>query len=518
MPNSRAAFAPFAPVFSFDGEGPRAYQDFEDFATEPTAVEALLIEAPGAATVTKNAALLVKPGRVEVLSRRAAAIALLTLQTMAPAGGAGHRTSVRGGGPLTTLVMPKRPATLWHGLWANVPSGEEPPTAAQLPRIFPWLAPTRLSTKDGRKTTPEDVDWRQAFFGMPRRIRLNFEPNVERLPCDLTGRIDEAIVRAYRTRPHGTNYEVWGNIHPLTPHYRRPNDPAFYPVHGQKGRIGYRQWVAMLYGTKNRLSVPAACVSLFVSKRKDDLPRSDRSFRLMAAGYTMDNMKALAFMEAETPDITVPEGGIDAVAEKARDFVAAANVVAGALGQAVKISLYGEDADKRIQRLNDTTPLTTARDCFWSDTNDSFLKRLTPFPCCLRRSWKGKSGRGSGTTGAPCWSTPRLLSSTILPRCRTRSRPMSSVWWMGAGFSCARCWATARAASSFSRTFNSPCPKPRSGRAKPHDHKTWQSATAMGPDRPSLVGCASGQAGRWHAEPWQRSGRARTAAPRGDAD
>jgi len=89
--------------------------------------------------------------------------------------------------------------------------------------------------------------------------------------------------------------------------------------------------------------------------------------------------KVLSFIEAETPDITVHEDGSEAVAEKARDFVAAANEVAKALGHAVKIALYGEDADKRIQRLNDTTPLTTARDRFWVDTNDRFFATLNAF-------------------------------------------------------------------------------------------------------------------------------------------
>jgi CRISPR system Cascade subunit CasA len=371
-----AAFAPFAVGFTFDGEGARAYQDLEDFATKATRVEALLIEAPGAATEKKNATLLVKPGRIEVMSRSAAAMALLTLQKMAPAGGAGNRTSVRGGGPLTTLVVPTRPATLWHRLWANVPPGDAPPTPAEFSRIFPWLAPTRLSSKDGRTTTPEDVDWRQAFFGMPRRIRLDFEPNIGRYACDLTGEIENVIVRTYRTRPHGMNYDVWGGVHPLTPHYRsKAGDPIRYPVHGQEGRFGYQQWVAMLYGAKDGLREPALCVSLFVGVRKDDFSRGDRSFRLMAAGYDMDNMKARAFIEAETPDITVPEGDREAVAEKARDFVAAANEVAGALGQAVKIALYGNGTD--VGR--NTTPLTSARDRFWSDTNDRFFATLNEF-------------------------------------------------------------------------------------------------------------------------------------------
>jgi CRISPR system Cascade subunit CasA len=368
-----AAFAPFKPVFSFDGDGARAYQDHDDITTEPTAIEALLIEAPGAAAVKKNTAFLMKAGRIEVLSRSAAANALLTLQTMAPAGGAGHRTSLRGGGPLTTLVLPKAPATLWHRLWANVPMADEPATPAEFSRIFPWLAPTRLSHAGGQTTTPEDVDWRQAFFGMPRRIRLDFEPNIDQLPCDLTGVIDDVIVRTYRTRPHGTNYEAWGGRHPLTPHYRaKAGDPALYPVHGQDGRIGYRQWVAMLYGDKAGQREPAKCVSLFVSERKDDLPRGERFFRLMASGYAMDNMKALAFVEAETPEITVPEAGADIVATKARDLVAAANVAAVALGQAVKMALYGDGADIGA----DTTPLTTTRDRFWTDTNDRFFSTL----------------------------------------------------------------------------------------------------------------------------------------------
>ena len=395
VPPSRAeleaAFVLFKTVFPFDGDGVRAYQDHEDFASEPKAIEALLIEAPGAATVKKNAAFLVKSRRVEVLSRSAAAIALLTLQTMAPKGGAGHRTSLRGGGPLTTLVLPKAPATLWHRLWANVPIADEPPTLAELPRVFPWLAPTRLSNAGGRTTTPEDVDWRQAFFGMPRRIRLDFEPNTDRLSCDLTGEIDDVIVRTYRTRPHGTNYVAWGGRHPLTPYYRaKATDPVLNPVHGQDGRIGYRQWVAMLYGDKEGQREPAKCVSLWMSARKDDLPRGERSFRLMASGYAMDDMKALAFVEAETPEITVPAAGADAVAAKARDLVAAANVAAGVLGQAVKMALYGHSADVGAN----STPLATTRDRFWADTNDRFFATLNDISTHPNEQLTGEGATG----------------------------------------------------------------------------------------------------------------------------
>ncbi len=148
-----AAFAPLAHAFALDGDGPRFMQDFEDFAADANDVGALLIETPGEATIRKNTDLMVRRGRVGVLSRTAAAMALFTLQTYAPAGGAGNRTSLRGGGPLTTLAVPpplsnEPQMLLWHLLWANVPCGA-PPDPAELPRVFPWLAPTRTSDKGG---------------------------------------------------------------------------------------------------------------------------------------------------------------------------------------------------------------------------------------------------------------------------------------------------------------------------------------------------------------------------------
>jgi CRISPR system Cascade subunit CasA len=371
------AFAPLERAFAFSDAGPQPYQEFADFKAEPTSVEALLIEAPGAETVRKNAALFVKSDRIEVICLSAAAVALLTLQTMAPTGGAGHRTSLRGGGPLTTLVVPNTPSTLWHRLWANVFSDDPPPAAAKLVSIFPWLEPTRLSGQHGKVTTPEDVDWRQAFFGMPRRIRLDVEPNVDRSRCDLTGKVEDNIVRTYRSLPHGVNYEAWGGVHPLTPHYRfKSSDPTRNPVHGHAGRMGYRQWVPMLYGDKEGLREPARCVSLFIHERKDDLPANQRSFRLSAAGYAMVNMKALAFIEAETPDLTVADAEAE-VAQKAKDFVAAASNVAGGLSQAIKIALYGESAEIK----SDVTPLLSARERFWANTHFSFFAMLNEFSC-----------------------------------------------------------------------------------------------------------------------------------------
>src|SRR5262249_18670827 len=195
-----------------DGDGPRFFQDREALEGEATDIGALLIDAPGEKSIRDNADHFVKRGRTGVLSRAGAAIALLTLQTSAPTGGAGHRTSLRGGGPLTTLVLPGQPAkvepTLWQLLWSNVPD-EFHAEPADYKRVFPWLIPTRASDKTGETTTTDLVHPAHAFFGMPRRVRLVFEPNTEKRACDLLGTIDDVVVTKYITRPSGNNYKGW---------------------------------------------------------------------------------------------------------------------------------------------------------------------------------------------------------------------------------------------------------------------------------------------------------------------
>jgi CRISPR system Cascade subunit CasA len=171
----RARFEPFAHAFVLDGDGSRFLQDIDPLTGDASPVEVLFIEAPGAITVKHNKDLLIKHGRLRVLSRPAAAMALYTLQQFAPSGGAGHRTSLRGGGPLVTLVLPaaaaaEKPATLWQRLWLNTPDDcrLDP---ARIEHAFPWLAHTRTSANK-EVVNEGDAQKLQAFFGMPRRIRL----------------------------------------------------------------------------------------------------------------------------------------------------------------------------------------------------------------------------------------------------------------------------------------------------------------------------------------------------------
>lgn len=92
-------------AFELAGKGPRFMQDLQKLNAEPKGIFSLLIDAPGDNTIVNNADHFVKRDTVTSLCPSCCAMALFTMQTNAPAGGAGYRVSLRGGGPLTTLVL-----------------------------------------------------------------------------------------------------------------------------------------------------------------------------------------------------------------------------------------------------------------------------------------------------------------------------------------------------------------------------------------------------------------------------
>jgi CRISPR system Cascade subunit CasA len=374
-----AAFAQLAPAFVLDGSGPRFQQDLAPLGDERVPVSQLFIEAPGANAVRKNLDHFVHRGGIERLSRTGAAIALHCLQTFAPAGGAGNRVGLRGGGPLTTLLAPGTDqnggsAALWRTLWLNVlpTKGEsDDPPRLDLPRIFPWLAPTRVSDKD-LITTPEDVDPLQAYWGMPRRIRFEFEQNVDKRACNLTGIVDDVIVRTYRTRPWGTKYEGWK--HPLSPYYRiKESGTEWLPLHGQPGRIGYRHWVGLVVSDE-RLREPAKA-AVEARRRLNDrsVAHSVRfGARLIASGYEMDKMKARDFTESEMPLHLVREELFQGYSHTVTAMVAGAREVAFILRVSVRQALFGDNAP------SDGGKIADARERFWDLTEPMFGDILAP--------------------------------------------------------------------------------------------------------------------------------------------
>ena len=367
----KQAFAAHQNAFNLDGDGPRFMQDFDVLEGTSVPVSGLLMDAPGSNTLVRNADHFIKRDGIAALGRPAAALALFTLQTYAPPGGAGHRTSLRGGGPLTTIVTDGD--YLWERLWPNVEnkgniatrpgqSGAGDPAA-----IFPWLAPTRTSEKNtGRKVTPEDAHALQVYWGMPRRIRLNFTPG-DKETCSLTGQGDTVIVKNYVTKNLGIDYSEGWN-HPLSPYYRQTRDsPHLLPLHPQPGGISYRHWLGLVLKSDDDLGIPAQCIRN-VQTRRD---RSIKRPLLSAFGYDIyKHMKARAWVESVMPlqffeDERVQQG----IAALTPCLVHAAEYVAGQVTSAVKRALF----DRPKEAKGDFSHIS---DRFWRETETNFFHLL----------------------------------------------------------------------------------------------------------------------------------------------
>lgn len=375
----QARFVSFAPAFVLNGDGPRFLQELGGLEGESVPVSALLIDQPGANALKKNTDLFVKRGRIETLSRGAAAMALFALQAFAPSGGSGHRVSLRGGGPITCLLLPgaeedDAPLPLWHQLWLNVYWNKNWPTPeGQLERIFPWLTRTRTSAKD-ETVTPVDVHPAQAFWGMPRRIALAFVPNSEGLPCDLTGVVDEVVVRSYVTRPHGISYAAWSRGHSLTPYKTKPTDAEWLPLHGQPGRLGYRDWLGLVIADveneKVATRLPAEATRRALERILDLNGDGRQYWRLHVAGYDMDKGKARGFAESEMP-VLMPRKHRPEFENGVRAFVRGAREAAGSLAYTVGQALFGTEMPAA-----DLGPRDLARSRFYERTEPVFYEAL----------------------------------------------------------------------------------------------------------------------------------------------
>ncbi|WP_374393202.1 type I-E CRISPR-associated protein Cse1/CasA [Tabrizicola sp.] len=267
----REKLAAFAPAFNLLGEGPLFLQEMEPLSGEVGPLDMLFIDSAGANTARNNADLMVHRDRYPALDPALAAMSLYTFQAFAPAGGAGNRTSMRGGGPLVTLVDPGQ--GLWPLIWANVPYGQ-PASVNSLP----WMRATRVSDK-GLETLPPDgaLFGPEAFFGMPRRLRLV---------------ADAAGVAGVIQKPSGTNYALWK--HPLSPYYRMKPGTEWLPKHPRAGRFGYRNWLGIL--AREAKSEVAE-----LSQSLRDWGQRRGGGAVIVAGWAMDNMKPRDFTLSVEP-------------------------------------------------------------------------------------------------------------------------------------------------------------------------------------------------------------------------
>ena len=374
----RDKFNQYKDAFNLDGPGPRFMQDLTLTPDEGVdmPVAALLIESPGEKTVEDNSDLFTKRGLVPAIGLPSAAMAIFTLQANAPSGGQGHRTSLRGGGPLTTVVLGEN---LWKTVWLNVlttdhflcsggNSAQNHPSA-----IFPWLAPTRTSEKD-RPTTPEDVHPALQFWAMPRRIRLHIsEPHVLGR-CSFTGIQGIPIVSGYSAKNYGPKYEgAWS--HPLTP-YRTKAGSLPNPKKVKGDGLPYRDWPQLVLG--NESQQPAAVVRTYLQERRfENEPRQ----RLWAFGFEMDNMKARCWHSAHTPILATDFPSTTAFNEFVATVTALVDTseeVRSTLVKQIRSALFPEGAEVR----GDLNQIISQR--FWAETNSGFFDAVRDVSNAIR--------------------------------------------------------------------------------------------------------------------------------------
>jgi len=324
----RERFATVAHAFELEGE--RAFmQDFHpEQLDKGVPISGLLIGSPPEDSETD---LFIKQGSVNGLCNCCVAAALFSIQTDSPEGGRGYRTGLRGGGPLTTLVLGK---DLWHTCWLNVLeesrylNGVVPERKGDADH-FPWLGPTRTSEQKSptEVTRPSDVHPDQQFWGLPRRIRLQSKTDVP-TRCDICGESSGQVYRAFNTRNYGVSYE--GFEHPLSPHYTK-ND-ARLPMH-PRGGIGYRDWLGLVAGGPE--SFPARVVQQYRNRMPED-------GRIWAFGYDMKSNKARCWYDAQMPILSLPEEIDGIFQELVGKLINAAEKVSDELRGTLKEALFGK--------------------------------------------------------------------------------------------------------------------------------------------------------------------------------
>lgn len=383
----QAALADWLPAFALSPDsGPAFMQDLDPLASqEPISTLNLLIDQGSDSNSYFN-----KSTHWAGLCPRCTALALFTLQINAPSGGVGHRVSLRGGGPLTTLVLPSDPqATLWQRLWLNVIPRQDLPADAgdwHSPRpdaaILPWLGATRISDKTGVQTPPDAVHPLQAYWSMPRRIRLA-PPHQDGGCCEICGQTDIPLFRQYRTRNYGTNYTD-GWLHPLTPYtLDSKNEKPPLSVKGKKGNTQYRQWLALTLSDSSKQQQAAAVVSDFLRGKARRLKQPIA--RLWCFGFEMDNMKAKCWYDSQMPLLALADPEQEkAFAGAVQRLLQLASERAELLRKQVKAAMFRHPSEANAEPMVEQS--------FWQATEASFYQALDqlaqqPDPLPVYRHW-----------------------------------------------------------------------------------------------------------------------------------
>lgn len=281
------------------------------------------------------------------------AVLLYSLQTFGPAGGRGYKTGIRGGGPVTTIVipgdLPSRSTSLWEKIWFNIFPTESVDSFTGNPKekekadIFPWMKPTVVSDKTGKYVYPQECNPLVMYFAMPRRIRLVFEYRSG--VCGITGKKTDTVVSGYRTYHSGNDYQGHWR-HPLNA-YRYQNDRQSPPISikGSPGGFSYRDWMMLSFHQDDKDTISPYTVEYSQMKgnaRRDII--SERGSITWNAGYDLSNMKARAWYEAVMPVYPLDSHQAIFVKSFVENAIAAAQDCISSLRRGIKTAWYKREA------------------------------------------------------------------------------------------------------------------------------------------------------------------------------
>lgn len=350
----RHAMSQHAAAFELFGDGPCFMQDMDlqrGDTGKKSPVERLFMDSPGANAIKENTDFFIKRGRYQQLCPACAAAALFTLQAWAPSGGQGHNTSLRGGGPTSTLITGD---TLWQSVWRNTLLVDSLINLAnpESDNIFPWLRDS------GNKLTPADVHPLHVYWAMPRRIRLLPQDNGRGTPCSLCGTISGTIITEYITLPRGNNY-TGGFQHPLSPTAHIPNGPPYH-IHGLVPTVGYQHWAGLIdtVTDKKRRREPALVVSSYRE-------RTTRPFSVTVAGYDMVKATPQNFQFGQIPVYSNLSGPV-------LQMVEVATQLNSELRKILKEFLFSPG--RKIPNDNTILNITSAQ--YWRETEPIFYEAV----------------------------------------------------------------------------------------------------------------------------------------------
>lgn len=353
-------FRPFLNAFRLDHPDHPFLQETGLSAEPASPLCDLLIDTPGEATVDDNKDHFVKRRPAGAACATCATLALFTLQAFAPAGGRGNMTSIRGGGPISSIVMGN---DLWNTVWVNVlprPALDVDKPAVPSPELLPWLHPADPPKGKRAQLHLGQVHPLHQFWGMPRRILLSGSGSET---CFLCGSSALQGYSTFQARPYGFDYKgSWH--HPLSPTQENKGE-----ISARKGRAdlgGYRQWIGLVAASDDGSRRPAQVVHHYRSSPRQSLIGRAR---LRAAGYAMDNAKVDGWYEGTMHLLAGDDTVRSRVDDHARRLVKATDEAASLLRLAYKEAWYDRPKDVRGDLSHLAAPL-------WIRTEPAFYASL----------------------------------------------------------------------------------------------------------------------------------------------